>query len=161
MDKLSIFGIGPKIGRIALPWLAVTITLSIIYPEAFAWWQPQPVVLLIIGIVLMALGVGLWFWSGKIMVEAVKETKLLTKGPFALCRNPLYGAIIMLVVPGLSLVMNSWLILTTCLVAYLVFRQCIKEECAQLEKIFGEDYKKYCSETPEFFPVNFRKWFGK
>jgi protein-S-isoprenylcysteine O-methyltransferase Ste14 len=161
MEKLTIFGIGPKIGRIALPWLAVAIVLSIVYPDVFAWWRPQSLVLLIPGIILMALGVALWFASGKQMVQAVKETKLLTKGPFGLCRNPLYSAIILFVVPGLSLVMNSWLILTTCPVAYLVFRQCIKEECIQLEKIFGDEYKKYCSETPEFFPVNIKKWFGK
>lgn len=161
MEKLSILGIGPKIGRIALPWLAVAITLSILYPGVFAYLQSRSLVLTIAGIILMVVGVALWFISGKIMVEAVHETKLQTGGPFALCRNPLYSAIILFVIPGLSLVMNSWLIITTCPVAYLVFKRCIREECAELEKVFGEAYKKYCSETPEFFPLNFRKWFGK
>jgi protein-S-isoprenylcysteine O-methyltransferase Ste14 len=161
MEKLTILGIGPKIGRIALPWLAVMITLSIIYPSVFVYRQSLPKALMVIGIVLMALGVVLILLSGRMMTEGVRATKLVTKGPYASCRNPLYSAIIMLVVPGLSFILNSWLILTTCPVAYFVFRRCIKEECAQLEKIFGEEYKKYCNETPEFFPLNLRKWFGK
>jgi protein-S-isoprenylcysteine O-methyltransferase Ste14 len=35
MAKLSFYGAGPKIGRVALPYLAITITWGIISPRLF------------------------------------------------------------------------------------------------------------------------------
>ena len=32
MEKLTFLGIGPKIGRITLPYLAITIALTILFP---------------------------------------------------------------------------------------------------------------------------------
>ncbi|NCA75106.1 MAG: hypothetical protein EOM90_02115 [Alphaproteobacteria bacterium] len=46
----------------------------------------------------------------------------MTTGPYHYCRNPLYATIILLVIPGLALVVNSWLVLTASLVGYIAFK---------------------------------------
>ena len=42
MKKLSFLGIGPKIGRIAIPYLLVEILLSIFNKELFATVSNSP-----------------------------------------------------------------------------------------------------------------------
>jgi protein-S-isoprenylcysteine O-methyltransferase Ste14 len=72
--------------------------------------------------------------------------------PAFIAMRMLYAAIILMIVPGVSLMMNSWLILTTSIAGYITFKSFIKSEYIEMENIFGEDYRKYRSETPEFFP---------
>lgn len=155
MEKLNLFGIGPKMGRIILPWLAVTIIITIIWPQCFWFVHPQPWWLLIIGIVILVAGLLLWMISGKMIVSLKNEPRLLTTGPYALCRNPLYLSMIMFVIPSIALIMNSLLVLTTSVVGYVMFRICISQECDEMHRIFGDEYEKYCRKTPEFFPFPF------
>ena len=48
--------------------------------------------------------------------------------------------------------MNSWLILVTSLIGYLIFKQNIKSEYTELEKFFMEGSGKYAGRIPENFP---------
>ena len=57
--------------------------------------------------------------------------------------------------------MNSWLVFTTSFTGYIVFKTVIKEEYREMEKFFGDDYRKYKEVTPEFFPFPVKKWFEK
>lgn len=156
MNKLNFFGVGPKIGTIAIPWLAVSIILSLIFPEIF----DIPVnkeILFYAGLVLLAGGLVFYFSTVPLLLKGLKETRLVTSGAFSLCCNPLYAAIILFIVPGIALMMNSWLVFTTSVIGYIAFKLFIKSEYIELEKFFGEEYKKYKSETPEFFPLGFLK----
>ena len=92
-------------------------------------------------------------------LKGIKETRLITKAAFYLCCNPLYAAIILLIVPGVALMMNSWLVLTSSIAAYLVFKLSIKKEYDEMIAFFGDEYKKYSEETPEFFPFPIKKLF--
>jgi protein-S-isoprenylcysteine O-methyltransferase Ste14 len=83
----------------------------------------------------------------------------MTTGGYFLCQNPLYASLILLVIPGIALISNSWLILTASVIGYLMFRLNIKSEYSELERVFGESYLKYKSETPEFFPFPIKKLF--
>jgi protein-S-isoprenylcysteine O-methyltransferase Ste14 len=159
MAKLSLFGIGPRIGRIMLPLLAAAITASILWPQYFWFIHPRPVWLLVLGLLVLVIGLVLWISSGRMLIRAVKDTRLMTTGPYMLCRNPLYAAVILFVIPAIGLLMNSWLVLAASVVGYIVFRGLVRKECEEVEKIFGEEYRKYCSKTPEFFPFPFKKWF--
>jgi len=68
-------------------------------------------------------------------------------------------SIMLLILPGVALMMNSWLVLTTSIVSFTLFKIFIKNEYAEMEKFFGESYRKYSAETPEFFPFPAKKWF--
>lgn len=160
MGKLNFLGIGPKIGIVLLPWLAVTIILSSLNKELFIYSSGNQNILLICGIVLMTSGLVFYFSTVRLLLKGLKETRLMTKGAYSLCQNPLYSSIILLIIPALSLILNSWLILTSSIIGYIMFKIFIKKEYIELESFFGEDYYRYRNETPEFFPVPLKKWFS-
>jgi len=83
----------------------------------------------------------------------------MTTGTYYLCRNPLYASIILMVIPGVSFVLHTCLILTTSMIAYIAFKINIKSEYKEMETFFGEAYLSYKKNTPEFFPFPFKKWF--
>jgi protein-S-isoprenylcysteine O-methyltransferase Ste14 len=87
------------------------------------------------------------------MVLGIRNNRLLTTGPYRLSRNPLYTALLLFLIPGVSLLLNSWLSLTTTILGYLVFRKLIHEEEELLERLFGEDFRKYRAKTSPFFPM--------
>lgn len=152
MNKLNFFGVGPKIGIVALPWLAATIVLSILFKDIFLISGIYGRIVFFAGLVLLIVGLVFYFLTIPLLLKGLKETKLVVKGTFSLCCNPLYTAIILLIVPGVALMMNSWLVLTTTIAAYVVFKMYIGKEYEELEKFFGDEYIKYRAKTPEFFP---------
>lgn len=152
MAKPNYFGVGPRIARVLLPWLAATILISLFYPTLFTFpasFQPW---LLIFGAVWLLPGVIFYAISGKMMTKAVKEGRLITSGPYRYSRNPLYAMVILNIIPGIGLMMNSWLVLTTTIAGYLVFKRCIRGEYEEMSALFGETYRDYSHRTPEFFP---------
>lgn len=160
MGKLNFLGIGPKIGIVLLPWLAATIILSSVNKKLFIYLSGNQNILLICGIVLMMVGLVFYFSTVRLLLKGLKETRLMTKCVYSLCQNPLYSSIILLIIPAFSLILNSWLILTSSVIGYIMFKIFIKKECRELELFFGEDYFRYRNETPEFFPIPFKRWFS-
>jgi protein-S-isoprenylcysteine O-methyltransferase Ste14 len=161
MGKLNFFGAGPKIGIILLPWLAATIILSCVKNNLFNFYKGNGHILLIAGIILMAFGLVFYLSTVRLLLKGLQETRLVTNGAFSLCQNPLYSSIILFIIPALSLLINSWLILTTSITGYILFKLYISKEYTELEKFFGENYLRYKNETPEFFPLPLKKWFSK
>jgi len=152
MQKLSPLGIGPKIGIIALPFLAIAITLTIMYPEIFSFGPETKKPLLIAGIVVMIVALVFYAATARALLEGLKNNKLVTTGPFRYCQNPLYAVMILLLIPGLGLLLNSWMVLITSVIAYIIFKINIHTEYEEMERIFGEEYRDYRKKTPEFFP---------
>jgi protein-S-isoprenylcysteine O-methyltransferase Ste14 len=161
MKKLNALGIGPKIGRVALPYFLITIFLTLYFKETFYVGTVLDKPLLITGIVLLAIGVIFWAVTANLLLQGIRTTTLMTTGTYYLCQNPLYAAIILMIIPGVSFVLHTWLILTTSLVAYTLFRIHIHEEYREMESIFGQEYLSYKKDTPEFIPLPFRKWFRR
>ena len=159
MEKLNFLGIGPKIAMVVLPWLAMTITLSLSYKNYFVYNETAGSYLFIAGMALLFVGLVLYFSTLPILLRGLKETRLITNGAYALCCNPLYASFLLLIIPGVSLMMNSWLVITTTVTGYIVFKIVIKSEYLEMEKFFGDEYKKYREVTPEFFPFHVKRWF--
>jgi protein-S-isoprenylcysteine O-methyltransferase Ste14 len=160
MQKLNFFGIGPRMAIILLPWLATAIILSSLKYDLFVFTSGNRNFILATGIVIMLLGLIFYFSTVRLLLKGLKETRLITNGSFSLCQNPLYSAIILFIIPSLSLILNSWLVLTTSVVGYILFKVYIKNEYDELAKFFGEEYLKYKRKTPEFFPFPLKKWIS-
>jgi protein-S-isoprenylcysteine O-methyltransferase Ste14 len=160
MGKLKFLGIGLKIGIVMLPWLAATIIFSSIKKGLFIYSSGNSNILIICGIVLMSFGLVFYLSTVRLLLKGLKETRLMTKGAYSLCQNPLYSSIILFIIPALSLILNSWLIITSGIIGYILFKIYIKKEYDELEIFFGDNYIKYKNETPEFFPVPLKKWFS-
>lgn len=154
-ERLSFFGIGPVIGRFALPWLALTIVLDVFFPAVFDFGESLRLPMLIAGIVLIAFGLLFYLATLKRMLPGLRAGKLITGGAYRFCRNPLYAAILLFIFPGVSLAMNTWIVMTVSVVGFLVFRRNIKKEEQDLERLFGEEFRKYRDRTPLFFPNPF------
>lgn len=160
MGKLNFLGIGPKIAMVFLPWLTATIVLSNIKSDLFIYSTGYSNLLLIAGIILMIIGLGFYFSTVRLLLKGLKETRLVTNGVYSLCQNPLYLSIMLLIIPALSFILNSWLVLTTSIVGFILIKLLIRNEYKELEKFFGEEYLKYKRETPEFLPFPLKKWFS-
>jgi protein-S-isoprenylcysteine O-methyltransferase Ste14 len=160
MKKLNFLGIGPKIAIVLLPYLVMTFVLSTHLKHQFAYTSHKSPLLFYAGLVMLVLGLIFYFATVRLLIKGLNETRLVTNGAFSLCQNPLYSSIILLIIPALSLITNSWLVLTSSIVGYILFKIFIKSEYIELEKFFGEKYTAYKKVTPEFFPFQFNKWFS-
>jgi protein-S-isoprenylcysteine O-methyltransferase Ste14 len=79
---------------------------------------------------------------------------LVTSGPFALCRNPMYlGHLIFL--GGLALALRSWFgaAIALATAAWLQFR--VMRDERRLVERFGEAYMQYCSRVKRWIPAVF------
>lgn len=159
MNRLNSMGIGPKIGGIILPWLAVAIFLTLRYKNSFTYFKDGSKFLFFFGLALVIIGSIMYFLTAPALLKGLKETKLITTGTYYFCCNPLYSSIILFIIPGISFMMNSWLILTTTVIGFPLCKIFIKSEYLEMERFFGDDFRKYRANTPEFLPFPVKKWF--
>jgi len=157
MEKLTFLGIGPKIARVVIPFLIISIILSILFPGIFNFGKEMQEPFLIAGIVLLVVAIIWYVATLAVMAQAIKNNRLVTRGVYRFCRNPLYFALLILLLPGLGLVLNSWIILVASILGCIRFRKFIHEEEEMLDRIFGNDYQNYKTRTPLFFPNFFIK----
>jgi protein-S-isoprenylcysteine O-methyltransferase Ste14 len=109
-------------------------------------------ILVAVAIILMGSGIPLYIITLKVLKAAYKRRELITKKVFSVCRNPLFAVVIFLLLPGILLFFNSWLLLTIPCFTYLMFKIFIGREEYLMEKEFGQEYAEYKSNTPPIFP---------
>ncbi len=157
---MDFYGVGPKIGRILIPWWAITIILSLA-TDSFRFTPERSTALTLIGSGYLVFGLIFYFTSVKLLLKGLSDGKLVTRGTFFLCQNPLYVSFVLMLIPAVGLLLNSWLVLTTSLVGFILLKIYVNNEYQLLEENFGQEYLKYKSETPEFFPLPLKKWLKK
>jgi protein-S-isoprenylcysteine O-methyltransferase Ste14 len=132
-----------------LPFLAVMV----VFARPTIWS-------IIAGIVLMTLGEALRFWGVSIVgaetrtTGTVGGTYLITSGPYALVRNPLYLGNMMLYagVGVMSMALFPWLIAVAVLWFYIQYWLIVTREEEYLASTFGNAYGEYLNNVPRFFP---------
>jgi protein-S-isoprenylcysteine O-methyltransferase Ste14 len=141
----------------SLPWppiiyltaIAVSVALNAFYP--LPWFgQPLSGILCVLGGLMIAAFIALNISSIRAMRRAGTSVRpdrgtdhLVTDGPFAFTRNPLYLAGTMLVL-GIGLVLGSvWFLLLAILGAFTVQKLAIEREERHLQARFGESYLDY------------------
>jgi protein-S-isoprenylcysteine O-methyltransferase Ste14 len=77
------------------------------------------------------------------------DQSLVTGGVYAYVRHPIYGGDILLLF-GLQLALNSWLVLAIVIPLVIVIRQVLAEEALLLRAFPG--YVSYCARTKRFIP---------
>jgi len=89
---------------------------------------------------------GNWGMPGR--HDIASQSKLVTAGPYAFGRNPIYVGLIAMTI-GFGLALKSYgILLMPFIIAH--FRRMIFKEEILLEKYFGKTYAKYKSEVPRF-----------
>lgn len=115
---------------------------------------------LIIGFGVMFIGEMIRFWGVSIAgaetrtTGTVGGTFLITTGPFAFVRNPLYvGNMLMYAGIGImSMALFPWLLLVAMVWFYVQYYLIVTKEEEYLAVRFGEEYAEYCRHVGRFFP---------
>ncbi len=141
--KMTELGVAPLIAVPSFAYLAAAIVLHAVFFPLFAFTATPGTALWVVGAVLLAFGLVMLLSSGLRIVKAFREGRLLTDGFFAVFPNPMYAAFVLLLVPGLALLLNSWLVLIGSAVVYGVSRVFIRGEDGWLRAKFGNQYEGY------------------
>jgi protein-S-isoprenylcysteine O-methyltransferase Ste14 len=150
--SMTLFGCGPKMALVCLPYVILSLIVMFRYPEFFDLQLLNSLYIKILGFACLGLGIIFWICSAIFFLKHFLPGKLITKGPFALCRNPIYSSIIVFIVPSLALIFHSGLIFSIALVFYIGFKISIHGESNVLRRIFGDEYEKYEKSVNEIIP---------
>ncbi len=156
--RLSIFGVGPIFVVLSLLYTAIGIGLRVRYPEALSItlipssWQYG------LGVSLILIGFPFFIAALYVLNTRFPKGELFTKGPYAACRHPVYGAWVVFLAPGLGLLLQSWPIFAVVAAMYVTLILLVRKEEAELLRMFGDEYKQYRLKTPAVFPLLHRMW---
>jgi protein-S-isoprenylcysteine O-methyltransferase Ste14 len=89
----------------------------------------------------------MWIWSVVLILTKIPQKKLITSGPYAVVKHPLYAGVALLVLRWAGFLFNSWLGALLGVVVYIGSRVFSPEEEAVLSKIFGTAWEQYCSKV--------------
>ncbi len=151
--KMSRWGIGPKFFLISLAYLVPTLLLTrMLHPFSTIPLLSHRI-LIASGIVVLCTGLTFYFFAVPTVMRAYNEGKLVTTGPFSVCRHPVYASWAVFIVPGIMLMLNCWIGLTYAPVMCLVLKTLAREEEIFLEKTYGDKYRAYKSKISSILPL--------
>ena len=140
--KLKVLvGSGDRIMSLTLPFIVIGVAANILWPSVFALGFGLGG--LIAGIVLLAIGVPAWLSGVALVLINVPKKKLITTGPFAVVLHPMYTAVALLVIPGIGLLVGSWVGAGIGVVLYVASRIFSPAEDELLQRVFPKEYPAY------------------
>jgi len=127
---------------LTLPFLVAGLVLNILRPPLFSVGGP-PAALKVLSIIVLIPGVVMWLWSVVLVLVRVPRGELITGGPYALVRHPLYTSVGLLVFPWFGFLLDTWLGALVGIVLYMASRRFAPEEDKDLAKTFGPAWDAY------------------
>ncbi len=146
-------------------WGAAVETLFIvsIFYGLDLWLSSPPLLnfpLNLIGVVWVVLGVAVAFWCLKTVSTIPREPILVTWGPWARVRHPIYLASLLSNLGAAMFIGTSLLILEFAAYALLETLAASCEE-RRLRRIFPQEYEAYSKRVPRWFPRIRGAWPNK
>ncbi len=149
-SHMSFWGIGPIFGVFNIIIFGTELALTFIYPECFRF-NTFSVLFYIFGGVLIAFGLYLWISAGKQVDKCILKGVLATKGVYGIVRNPIYSGALF-VISGICLAIQSWLLISTIPLSYLVLKLLLGKEDKILTETFGNEYIQYKNRVNSVLP---------
>jgi len=160
--------------RAFLRWPVYVLLGLAYFGLCFLLWQPLPLALpasariaaLVVGSLLYFPGLALVLWarlalgqmynvsSGFFGVQLYADHRLVTHGPFAIVRHPMYAGIILASLGGL-LIYRTWTLVFALTLFGLVLRARREEQALAAE--FGEEWEAYRGRVPGWVPRILRR----
>jgi protein-S-isoprenylcysteine O-methyltransferase Ste14 len=144
MNLRALVGSGDRIMLLTLPFLAFGLTLNVVWPAVFRVGGP-PTALRLVSIIMLIPGVIVWAWSAVLILTRVPRHELITTGPYAIVKHPLYTGVAFLVLPWAGFLIDSWLGVPIGIVLYVGSRLFSPEEERKLAVAFGRAWDAYCT----------------
>lgn len=124
------------------------------------WFARPTPMSLIVGFCVVFLGECIRFWGVSIAgaetrtTGKVGSTFLITNGPFAYVRNPLYVGNMLLYggIGVMSMALFPWLLIIASVWFYIQYLLIVTQEEEYLAGQYGDEYATYRSEVRRFFP---------
>jgi protein-S-isoprenylcysteine O-methyltransferase Ste14 len=138
----DLVGSGDKIGLFVLPFVLVGVALQLAFPSAFEVGGPPPA-LRAISIIVLVPGLVIWTWAVVLVLAKVPGGELITSGPFALMKHPIYTSVALLVLPWAGFLLNTWLGLALGVALYVGSRRYAPAEETELSNTFGAEWEAY------------------
>jgi len=146
----KLFGIGPIGAVISFGLLTIAVWMDRLFRNVTILENPSSI--RVVGWGLVAIGLGLHFWSMWTLRHWWVEDQLCTIGPYRWFRHPMYAAWITFILPAIALLFNSWIILFFVVLIHPIWHKLvIREEKIMFEK-FQNEYHAYAERTGRFFP---------
>jgi protein-S-isoprenylcysteine O-methyltransferase Ste14 len=137
----ELIGAGDRIMAFTLPFAALGVVANVLRPS---WFRIDlRTAGLVVGTVVLALGVLAWAGSALLVLVQAPRGRLITRGPFAVVLHPLYTSVALLVLPGIGLLLDSWLGFALGAVLYLGARLFAPTEERSLAAAFPSEYPAY------------------
>ena len=137
-----LVGSGDRIGLFALPFFGIGLLLNVAYPSTFSVGGP-PLELQIVAASVLALGIVNWAWSVVLILRKVPRGELITTGPYAWVKHPLYTGVALLVLPWAGFLLDTWLGAPLGIALYVGSRMFSLAEERDLAKTFGAAWDEY------------------
>ena len=149
-------------GRTVIGVIAVLIAMGFVRPvplENRAYWPVR-----IVSLVLIALGLALRassaaFAGHHTRSNRIEAPRLITSGPYAHVRNPIYLGSIILGLGMIGLLGDPWLLPVYIVTLTLLLVAIIPAEEKYLRHRFGEEYARYRVAVPRLLP-RWHAWPG-
>jgi protein-S-isoprenylcysteine O-methyltransferase Ste14 len=137
----NLVGSGDRIALFTGPFIVVGIGLAVVDPAIVrlttpAWFH-------VLSLAVLIVGLAIWAWSVLLILANVPQHRLITGGPYAWVKHPLYTSVALLVLPWLGFLVDTWLGLAFGAVLYLGSRLFSPREEAALAETFGVEWREY------------------
>ena len=127
-----------------MPFLLAGLVLNVVYPTTFDVGGP-PTALRVVCIIVLIPGLTIWAWSVALILRKVPRRELITSGPYAIVKHPLYTGVALLVLPWIGFIFNTWLGAVIGIILYIGSRIFAPAEEAELSRTFGVTWDAYCN----------------
>jgi protein-S-isoprenylcysteine O-methyltransferase Ste14 len=142
MKLEALVGSGRKIGLFTLPFLIVGTLLNLLFP-VFFMVNDTSGLLFWISLLFLIVGFINWIWTVVLIVTKIPRKQLITGGPYAIVKHPLYVGVALLILPWAGFMLNTWLGVVLGIVVYIGSRIFSPEEELLLSKIFEIEWENY------------------
>ena len=154
-DHLPLYGVGPLLCGV----MTVVSLIALVYPrvsgnDVIVIHGVMRIVAGVCGAFLMAFSIALWIDAvQKSDIDAgILENRLVTDGAYALTRNPIYSAVLLLCI-GILLLAGNLLAIPLTLLFWLFLTVALKEtEEKWLLDLYGGKYRQYCARVNRIWP---------
>jgi protein-S-isoprenylcysteine O-methyltransferase Ste14 len=133
--------------KVAVPAILAAAALTIFLPTVVSWTARYRGSAVALAVFVASLGIPFWISAAVELLRAWKRRTLATTGAYALCRHPIFAVWIWFVLPFLALAFDSWAFLAAAVVLGLGMRPGAAREEGDLEREFGEDWRRYRGRT--------------